>query len=214
VSLIFVLSPASCGGQRARLLFSERAAFPLAQAVRSGAGATLGEVFSFLSGLYFRGKLRYATTFAAPPRALPGVTVITAGDGLQTPETRVTLATLERWACVPIDVGEPRYTTPLRRDVEALAAQLAPHPDCEVVLLGSVASDKYAQLLGAYLGARLGFPSEFVGRGDMSRGGLLLRCVEDARELDYEPLAGAIRRGKRPPRLVPKPGILKREQER
>jgi hypothetical protein len=196
------------------MLFRERAAFPLAHAVRTRDGATLGEVFSFLSGLYFRGKLRYATTFAAPPRQLPGVMVITAGDGLRPPDTRVTLATLESWARVPIDVDEPRYTAPLRRDVDALADLLAPHPECQVVLLGSVASDKYAQLLGARLGARLVFPSDFVGRGDMSRGGLLLRCVEDARELDYVPVAGAVRRGTRPPRLAPKPGILKRDAER
>jgi len=48
----------------------------------------------------------------------------------------------------------------------------------------------------------------------MSRGGLLLRCVEEARELDDVPLAGAVRRGRRPPRLAPKPGILKRDEER
>jgi hypothetical protein len=59
------------------------------------------------------------------------------------------------------------------------------------------------------LGDRLLFPSEFVGRGDMSRGGLMLRCVRENRELEYAPVAGATRHGKRPPRLVRVEGILK-----
>jgi len=41
----------------------------------------------------------------------------------------------------------------------------------------------------------------FVGRGDMSRGGLLLRSVRYEVELDYVPVAGAVRHGPRPPRL-------------
>jgi hypothetical protein len=40
-----------------------------------------------------------------------------------------------------------------------------------------------------------------VGGGDMSRGGLLLRCVRAGRELVYVPVAGALRRGGRPARL-------------
>jgi hypothetical protein len=50
-------------------------------------------------------------------------------------------------------------------------------------------------------GRRLVFPSTFVGRGDMSRGGLLLRHARDGRELEYEPVVGAVRHGKRPPKL-------------
>ena len=34
-------------------------------------GAPIGEVFSFLSSLYFRGKLTYAQRFAAPPTGVP-----------------------------------------------------------------------------------------------------------------------------------------------
>lgn len=200
---IFLLSPASCHGERAKLLFNERARFALATAVREPTGATLGEVFSFLSGLYFRGKLHYATAFARPPRAMPGVLVITASEGLRPPQSRVTLGVLRAYADVPIDVDEPRYAEPLRRDVEVLASLLAPHPETEIVLLGSVASDKYADVLTPLLGDRLVFPADFVGRGDMSRGGLLLRCTREQRELGYVPLAGAVRRGQRPPRLVP-----------
>lgn len=74
-----------------------------------------------------------------------------------------------------------------------------------VVLLGSIATGKYADTLLAVLGERLVFPALFVGRGDMSRGGLLLRAVRDGRELDYVPVAGTVRRGRRPPRLAPLP---------
>jgi hypothetical protein len=35
----------------------------------------------------------------------------------------------------------------------------------------------------------------------MSRGGLLLRCAADGRELGYAPVAGSARHGKRPARL-------------
>jgi hypothetical protein len=200
---VFLLSPASCHGERAKLLFNDRARFALATALRTPTGATLGEVFSFLSGLYFRGKLHYATTFARPPRPMPGVLVITASEGLRPPQSRVTLDVLRAYADVPIDADEPRYAEPLRRDALALATLLAPHPETEIVLLGSVASDKYADVLTPLLGDRLVFPADFVGRGDMSRGGLLLRCTRERRELGYVPLAGAIRRGQRPPRLMP-----------
>ena len=69
------------------------------------------------------------------------------------------------------------------------------------MLLGSIATGKYADVLLDILGDRLLFPPSFVGRGDMSRGGLLLRCVRAGMELPYEPLRGAIRHGPRPPKL-------------
>ena len=53
-------------------------------------------------------------------------------------------------------------------------------------------------------GDRLRFPVDFVGRGDMSRGGLMLRCAVDRRELPYIAVAGAIVNGKRPPKLAPR----------
>ena len=198
---VFLLSPASCGGKRAALLFNEHAAFPLAVRLRSAEGAPLGDVFSFLSGLYFRGKLAYAVAFARAPRRAPGASIITTSRGLLLPSTRVGLDDLREFAAVPIDVGEPRYAEPLVRDACALAK--AAGARTEVVLLGSVASDKYVGVLGEIFGSRLLFPAEFVGRGDMSRGGLMLRCVREGRELDYIPIAGATRRGSRPPRLLP-----------
>ena len=198
---VFLLSPASCGGKRAQLLFNDRAAFALAVHLRSPERATLGDVFSFLSGLYFRGKLAYATAFARPPRRAPGATIITTSRGLVPPSARVGIDDLREFASVPIDAGEPRYAEPLARDARALAKVIGSRT--EVVLLGSVASDKYVGVLGEIFGPRLLFPAEFVGRGDMSRGGLMLRCVRDARELDYIPVVGATRRGARPPRLIP-----------
>jgi hypothetical protein len=204
---VFVLSPASCGGERARLLFDPRARLDLAVALRSPMGVPLGVVFSFLSGLYFRGKLEYARTYARPPAGVPGVLVITSGAGLCVPEMHVQLDVLAGWAGIPIDTGEPRYTQPLLRDARALQSSLR-EGRCDVVLLGSVATGKYVDLLQDVFGDLLHFPADFVGRGDMSRGGLLLRSARDRCELGYVPVAGATRRGSRPPRLVPRPGIL------
>jgi hypothetical protein len=197
---IFLLSPAQCSGKRARLLQSPTAESNLARRLRGSEGAALGEVFTFVSSLYFRGKLAYACAFARPPRGRPGVYVITPGDGLSTPESPVRLEDLRRYARVPVDPDEARFRRPLFRDLQALA----PHwTDAEVVLLGSIASDKYTNLLTSVLGARLLFPADFVGRGDMSRGGLLLRCARQGRELRYITLLGAERRGQRPARLPP-----------
>ena len=66
---LFLLSPANCGGKRARIVMSEKASFELALRLRSTEGAPIGDVFAFLSGLYFRGKLAYARAFARPPDA-------------------------------------------------------------------------------------------------------------------------------------------------
>jgi hypothetical protein len=200
-SRVFLLSPAHCGGERARLLFRDGADFDLARRVRRAPGVPLGEVFSFLSGLYFRGKLAYAQAFAAPPAGRPGVYVITPSEGLRRHDEPTDLERLRRFAQVDIDTADARYHRPLRRDARALAEAL--EATCEVVLLGSVATAKYLEPLADALGDRLCFPAEFVGRGDMSRGGLLLRCVRAGRELRYVPVAGAARRGPRPARLGP-----------
>jgi hypothetical protein len=201
VNRLFLLSPAHCGGERAQLVVSERAGFDLARRLRTPPGATLGEVFSFLSGLYFRGKLAYARAFARPPDCLPGVYVITPTDGLQLAEEPVDLDGLRRFAAVDIRADDARYRRPLVRDARRLAHAI--NAECEVVLLGSVASSKYLDLLFAAFGERLRFPAAFIGRGDMSRGGLLLRCVRAGMELDYIGVSGAARRGARPPRLAP-----------
>ena len=197
---VFLLSPADCSGKRARQLQSLDPEHDVGRRIRGREGAELGEVFSFVSSLYFRGKLAYARAFARPPRGLPGVHVITPCDGLRTPESPLRLGDLRRYARVPVDVEEARYRRPLLRDLRALAPEWA---EAEVILLGSIASPKYVDLLTAALGVRIFFPSDFVGRGDMSRGGLMLRCAQEGRELLYLPLVGAQRRGARPARLPP-----------
>lgn len=192
---IFLLSPASCAGKRAALLFNERAEFAVAQKVRTKAGAPLGEVFSFLSGLYFRGKLAYATAFQHAPDGEQGIYIITPTDGLCTPGTMVTINDLERFAAVPIDAAEPRYRMPVDEDARLLRDRIG--PDCDVVLLGSVATEKYIAVLEPVLGPRLVFPEEFLGLGDMSRGGILLRRAASGEELTYMPASDPQRLGAR-----------------
>jgi hypothetical protein len=195
---IFLLSPANAGGERAAMLFRPGAAFDLALRLR-GLGAPLGEAFAFISGLYFRGKLAYAQAFAAPPPGLPGAFVITSGLGLVPPETIVTLDHLRQIASVPIDADEPRYREPLERGCRTLV-ELA-GDDCDFVLLGSVATVKYLAPMVGVFGDRLFFPEEFIGRGDMSRGGLMLRCARAGQELTYGTLGTGTRHGPRPPKL-------------
>ena len=177
---------------------SEGAEFDLAVRLRQER-VPLANVFAFISGLYFRGKFAYANTFGAPPPGVSGSLVITAGRGLLPPETPISLEDLRAIAAVPIDLGDPLYRGPLERDAFDLHKALA--PDCEVVLLGSVATSKYLEPLLDIFGSRLLFPSEFVGRGDMSRGGLMLRCARDRKELEYVPASNTLRRGRRPPKL-------------
>jgi hypothetical protein len=188
---VFLLSPAHCGGKRAGLLVRPEARFDLAERVRSPQGAPLGEVFSFLSGLYFRGKIAYANAFAAPPEGVEGALVITAGRGLVPPSTPFTLADLAFFATVPIDLREPRYRTPLESSVRALADRLPDH--AEVVLLGSISSSKYVELLLDILGDRLCFPERFVGMGDMQRGSVMLKASSEGCPLRYVRAAGAVR---------------------
>jgi hypothetical protein len=202
VQRVFLLSPANSGGERMGLVLSPRASFPLARSVQ-GEGAPLGEVFRFASGLYFRGKLAYAGAFARPPRGVPGALVIAPGAGLVPPEVAVRAADLRAFAAVPVDAREPRFRAPLERDAGLLAGLLGPGD--EVVLLGSIASDKYVTPLLAVFAERLLFPVAFVGRGDMSRGGLMLRAARAGVELEYAAVAGAVRHGPRPPRLPPLP---------
>jgi hypothetical protein len=198
---IFLLSPASCGGKRAALLFNPRAEFTIAQRVRSDEGAPLSEVFSFLSGLYFRGKLNYARAFEnPPPRRTSGVHIITPTDGLCSPGLMVTLEDLERFAKVPIDAEETRYRYPVERDACGLAERIG--PKCEVVLLGSVATGKYIDVLQPIFGDSLVFPSEFLGHGDMARGGMLLKRAESGIELTYIPVSNSARLGSRATKKV------------
>ena len=196
-TVIFLLSPAFCGGKRAQLLLSEKAAFPLARRLAQPGGTSIGEVFSFVSGLYFRGKVAYAREFARPAAGLPASLVITPTRGLVESSTLVSREDLIEFAMVDIAAHDARFRTPFERD----AAILASRADLEVVLLGSVATGKYVDVLVELFGERLLFPADFVGRGDMSRGGLMLRRAREGRELDYIPVAGAVRHGRRPPKL-------------
>jgi hypothetical protein len=205
-SRIFLLSPANCTGRRARLVVAPEAQFALAKELHSRQGAALGDLFSFISGLYFRGKLTYARRFARPPDPADpltagGVLVITPNAGLRAADTRVTLEAFRAFAEARIDLADASYRQPLEHAARAL--QRAVGPQCEVVLLGSVATGKYVDLLLPIFGRQLMFPGHFVGRGDMSRGGLMLRCAAAGLELDYVPLEGAVRHGERPPKLEP-----------
>jgi hypothetical protein len=129
---------------------SDRATFDLAVRLRAPGGATLGEVFSFMSGLYFRGKLAYARAFAMPPDpesavAGSGIFVITPTAGLRSPDTVVTREALHAFAGVDVCVDNPRYRRPLERSARALRDEIG--PDCDVILLGSIASGKYVEIL-------------------------------------------------------------------
>jgi hypothetical protein len=194
---LFLLSPAHAGGKRAQLLLNENASFALAERLRDPDGVPLGEAFSFVSGLYFRGKVTYARRFARPPAGTPGTYVITASRGLVPEDACVGPRDLREFAGVDIHADDPRYRAPLERDVAGLLRIRG----AELVLLGSIATGKYVDVLLEMAGARLLFPVDFVGRGDMSRGGLLLRAARAGAELEYAPVAGAVRRGPRARKL-------------
>jgi hypothetical protein len=195
---VFLLSPAFTGGKRGGIVFREEAAFDLAVTLRRE-GAPLGDVYAFISGLYFRGKLAYARAFANPPDGLPGALVIAPGRGLVPPETVVTIDDLRRIAAIPVEAGDPRYREPLEQQARIVNERAG--PECRFVLLGSLATVKYIEPLLEVFDDRLLVPVDFAGRGDMSRGGLMLRCASSGVELEYAPARYAARRGKRPPKL-------------
>lgn len=196
---VFLLSPAHLGGKRAQLLFRDGAGFDLAQRLQAGGSASVCEIYTFVSGLYFRGKLAYARAFAKAPPTTPGIQVISNNRGLLSEETLFTLEELRQMGTVDIQAEDPRFRTPLLRDAQQLSEQIG--PDGEVVLLGSIATGKYVDVLLEVFGTHLLFPSDFVGRGDLSRGGLCLRAASEGKELPYEPVLGAVRTGRRPPKL-------------
>lgn len=187
---VFLLSPANCAGTRAQMLLKSQTS-PLTARLANG-GAPLGEVFTFMSSLYFRGKLAYATRFG---RAY----VITPGRGLLPADILIRVDDLRQMATVEVDEALPAFREPLVRDATAIANNLG--AEDRVVLLGSVATDKYVGPLLEVFGERLYFPPTFAGRGDMSRGGLLLRCARAGTPLECVPLRGAVRHGPKPPKL-------------
>jgi hypothetical protein len=198
---VFLLSPARCGGERAaQLVASSRS--ELGRALRAH-GAAIGEVFAWLSALYFRGKLTYARRFGRASGGVPGALVMAPGLGLRAPETLLSAGALQ--AMGGIEVESAAFVRPLARDAH-LVARLC-DPSARVVLLGSIATGKYLDTLLDTFGERLLFPETFVGRGDMSRGGLLLRAARGGEELVYRPIAGAALRGERPPKLPKLPRL-------
>src|SRR5256886_7618726 len=180
---VFLLAPATPARTRAGFLLRTGARGRLGQRRRSPEGATIGEVYTFMSGLYLRGKLAYALAFAKPPDGCVGTQGIVPGLGLRAPHDTIDLDGLHAIARVPVDPEEQRYTRPLQRDAARLAERL--QATDAAVLLGSIATAKYLDPLKAVLGPRLHFPQEFIGRGDMSRGALMLRCAAEGRELTY-----------------------------
>src|SRR5258706_2708126 len=135
MSRVFLLSPANCNGRRAKQALSPRATFALAAALRSPDGAPLGDLFTFVSGLYFRGKLTYARRFAHPPEpghavVGDGVHIITPNAGLRSPDTRVTDAAVRAFGRGDVDASNARHRPPLEASARALLADL--RPDCSV----------------------------------------------------------------------------------
>ncbi|HWO20386.1 MAG TPA: hypothetical protein VNO30_16570 [Kofleriaceae bacterium] len=212
---VFLLSPARCSGERAaRLVRSKRS--ELGRRLRAGE-ASIGEIFAWLSALYFRGKLTYALRFGSSTGGAPGALVMAPGLGLRAPETRLSVPMFQ--AMGEVDVESDAFVRPLLGDARLLARLLdraaggttggaaggtaggAAGGAARVVLLGSIATGKYISTLLDVFGERLLFPATFVGRGDMSRGGLLLRAARSGEELAYRPVAGATLRGARPPKL-------------
>src|SRR5262245_7129374 len=132
---IFLLSPARVGGKRTDLLLSPRANFELATRVQT-TGAPLGEVFTFLSGLYFRGKSIYANRFVRPYKKVPGVYVIISNHGLLPIETNITKEDVISFGEIPIDPADKRYVQNLQNAAAELLKKLPPNAD--VILLGSI----------------------------------------------------------------------------
>jgi hypothetical protein len=179
---VFLLSPANMSGTRAQQLISPRAKFAAAEAYRSPEGVMIAEAMAFMSALYFRGKITYALHFGG----IENTFVIAPGFGLVPPDWRITPERMKVLQKTPVDVRKASYSRPLKRDARTLADNI--DDDASVVLLGSVASGKYVDILWPIFGDRLRFPVTFAGLGDMSRGGLLLRAVRANRELQYTTL--------------------------
>lgn len=180
---VFLLSPASVKGLRAKQMMSPRSNSEAGKLYRSAEGVPVAMAFTYMSALYFRGKIAYALHFAKHA----DIFVIAPGFGLVPPAWRITEERMKLLCKTDIDVRVKNYRKPLERDAKALAETLG--PDDRVVLLGSVATGKYVDILLPIFGEKLRFPAMFAGLGDMSRGGILLRAARADRELEYTPLS-------------------------
>jgi hypothetical protein len=151
-------------------------------------------VFSFLSGLYFRGKLEYARAFAdTPGEETGGVYIITMTDGLVSPDARIWLQDLERYAVCR--EGAAAAISTLEGTARALVQRIG--GDGDVVLLGSVGTGKYTDLLAPIFGERLLFPRDVLHIGQLARGALFLSRAREGRELEYIPVSEIMRAGRR-----------------
>ena len=124
------------------MLLRPAATFELAERLRGGS-VSIGEVYTFISGLYFRGKMAYAAAFANAPNDVHSAMIIVPGQGLVPVETPVTSEQLTTIGSVSIENDLQVFRTALVRD--ALRMEQAAGPDCSFVLLGSIASDKYTE---------------------------------------------------------------------
>jgi hypothetical protein len=206
---VFLISPATAHGPRAMSLRRESSNVVLARRLREE-GVPLGDVFSFLSGLYFRGKLEYARTFAhAPDEQTAGVHIITMTDGLVSPDAPISAQDLERYALCRD--GAAAAISTLESTALTLSQRIG--SDADVVLLGSVGTGKYTDLLAPIFGERLLFPREVLHIGQLARGALFLRRARERDELEYVPVAEIVRAGRRvsikpesaPPRVAAAP---------
>jgi hypothetical protein len=188
-SRIFLLSPASMSGLRAKQLMSPRAGFDAAVRYRSPEGVMIAEAFAFMSALYFRGKIAYSLHFGGAENTH----VIAPGFGLVPPTWMITEERMKKMSRTDVDMRDRTYVKTMRQTSLDLAKSL--DPDTLVVLLGSVATGKYVDILLPIFGDRLRFPAAFAGLGDMSRGGLMLRAVRANRELEYTTLDAPRHRG-------------------
>src|SRR5258705_211099 len=143
------------------MIFSPRAGFDLARRLQHGESLPLAEIFTFLSGLYFRGKVAYARTFANGGSGQCAVWVITTNRGLLKIDQPVSLEELRNFSDVNIDHQDARYRKPLQRDARRILKQFGPETD--IVLLGSISTKKYVDCLVEVFGAQLKFPVDFVG---------------------------------------------------
>ncbi len=194
MSTLFLLSPANLGGLRAKQLMSVRATFAAAMRYRSDEGVPIADAFAFMSALYFRGKIAYARRFAVPSPTVggDGIFVITSGYGLVPPDWCITPERMKKMQKTDIDVSARNYVRPLRDHAELISRALG--DDDQVVLLGSVATGKYVDVLLPIFRERLRFPSAFAGLGDMARGGLMLRAAREGKELAYVTLDASRKR--------------------
>lgn len=154
-------------------------------AFQSAEGVRIDQAMAFMSALYFRGKIAYAERFAQPGPAMEGsgIFIITPGYGLVPPDWRIDAERIKKLRKTPIDIRSRRYKKPLLEDAKTLADQLS--SSALVILLGSVATGKYVDLLWPLFADRLRFPRRFAGIGDMSRGAMMLRAARSGEELEY-----------------------------